>query len=103
LILFDFAYRFGWTEIPLLANNLFKAPAIRRPSQNELLRTPRFAFLKNKRYAPEPLRVIEDQSNRLAARRCRTPASRISGDEGRLDRKVLVFRRDLDHGCPLDI
>ena len=30
LILFNFAYRFGRTEIPLLANNLFKcAPAIR--------------------------------------------------------------------------
>src|SRR5262245_21145054 len=32
LILFDFAYRFGWTEIPLLPNNLFEcSPAIRRP------------------------------------------------------------------------
>ena len=40
LILFNFAYRFGWTEIPLLANNLVKCgPAIRRPSQNELLCT----------------------------------------------------------------
>jgi hypothetical protein len=67
------------------------------------LRTPRFAFLKNKGYAPEPLRVIEDQSNRLASRRCRAPASRISGGEGRFDREVLVFRGDLDHGYTLDI
>jgi hypothetical protein len=49
------------------------------------------------------LRVIEYQSNRLASRRRRAPASRISGDEGRLDREVLVFRGDLDHGCTLDI
>jgi hypothetical protein len=47
--------------------------------------------------------MIEDQSNRLASRGCRAPASRISGAEGRLDRKVLVFRGDLDHGCTLDI
>jgi hypothetical protein len=49
------------------------------------------------------LRVIEEQANRLAPRRCRAPASRILGDEGRLDWKVLVFRRDLDYGCTLDI
>src|SRR5262249_22838592 len=92
LILFNFAYRFGWTEIPLLANNLFKcAPAIRGPSQNKLLRTPNFAFLKNKGYAFEPLRVIEDQTDRLVPRPCRPPASRMSGTKGRLDRKVLVF------------
>jgi len=104
LILFNFAHRFGWTEIPLLANNLFKcAAAIRRPTQNELLCTPNFVFLKNKGYAFEPLRVIEDQTDRLVPRRCRPPAARISGTKGRLDRKVLVFRRDLDHGCTLEV
>jgi hypothetical protein len=55
-------------------------------------------FLKNPGYALEPLRVIEDQTNRLVPRRCRAPASRIFGSEGRLDRKVLVVRRGLDHG-----
>ena len=61
LILFHFACRSGWTEIPLLANDLFKCgPVIRRPSQNELLCTANFVFLKNKGYAFEPLRVIED-------------------------------------------
>jgi hypothetical protein len=65
--------------------------------------TPNFVFLKNKGYAFEPLRVIEDQTNRLMPRRCRPPASRIFGTEGRLDRKVLVFRRDLDQGCTLEV
>ena len=92
LILFNFAYRFGWTEIPLLANNLFEcAPAIRRPSQNKLLCTPNFVFLENKRYAFEPLRVIEDQTNLLVPWPCRPPAWRMSGTKGRLDGKVLVF------------
>jgi hypothetical protein len=46
-----------------LANNLFKgAPAIRRPPQSKLLCTPRFVFLKNKGYASEFLRMIEDQA-----------------------------------------
>ena len=104
LILFKFTYRIGWTEIPLLANNLFEcSAAIRRPPQNELLCTPNFIFLKNKGYAFDRLRVIEDQTDRLLPRRCRPPASRISGTKGRLDRKVLVFRRDLDHGCTLEV
>src|SRR5215470_9985215 len=55
LILFNFAYRSGWTEIPLLANNLFKCgPTMRTPPQNELLCTPNSVFLKNKGYAFEP-------------------------------------------------
>ena len=104
LILFSFSNRFGWTEIPLLANNLFTcAPAIREASQHKLLCTRRFVFLKNKGYASESLRAIEDQSNRLAPRRCRTPASRIYGSEGRLNRKVFVFRRDLDDGRMLEV
>src|SRR5215471_8512039 len=104
LILFNFAYRFGWTEIPLLANNLFEcASAIRGPPQNELLCTPNFVFLKNKGYAFERLRVIKDQTDRLVPRRCRPPASRLSGTKGRLDRKVRVLRRELDHGCTLEV
>jgi hypothetical protein len=65
--------------------------------------TPNFVFLKNKGYAFEPLRVIENQTDRLVPRRCRPPASRTFGTKGRLDRKVLVFRRDLDHGCTLEV
>src|SRR5262252_2312701 len=77
LILFNFASRVGWTEIPLLANNLFQcAPPIRRPPQHELLCTLNSVFLKNKGYALEPLRVIEDQTDRLVPRRCRPPAWR---------------------------
>ncbi|MGC2767133.1 MAG: hypothetical protein WB607_16615 [Candidatus Acidiferrum sp.] len=30
-------------------------------------------------------------------------ACRIVGDKGRLDRKVLVFGRNLDNGCTLNI
>jgi hypothetical protein len=104
LILFNFSYRSGGAEIPLLANNLFKcAAAIRRPPQNELLCTPDFVFLKIKGDAFEALRVIEDQTDRLAPRRGRPPASLISATKGRLDRIVLVFRRDLDHGCTLEV
>jgi hypothetical protein len=103
-ILFNFASRFGWTEIPLLTNNLFEcAPSIRRPPQNELLCAPNLVLLKNKGYAFEPLRVIKNQTDRLAPRRCRPPAWRISGTKGQLDRIVLVFRRDLDHGCTLEV
>src|SRR5215472_2216785 len=104
LILFNFASRFGWTEIPLLANNLFEcAPPIRRPPQNELLCTPNLVFLKNKGYAFEPLRVIKNQTDRLVPCRCGPPAWRIFRAKGRLDRIVLVFRRDLDHGCTLEV
>src|SRR5262252_10442270 len=54
LILLNFSCRSGWTEIPLLANNLFMCTAtIRRPPQNELLCTLNFVFLKNKGYAFE--------------------------------------------------
>src|SRR5215472_222868 len=104
LILFNFASRLGWTEIPLLANNLFECAAtIRRPPQNELLCAPNFVFLKNKGYAVEPLRVIKDQTDRLVPCRRRAPAWRICGTKGRFDRVMLVFRRDLDHGCTLEV
>jgi hypothetical protein len=47
--------------------------------------------------------VIEDQSYRLAPRRFRARAARSSRDEGRLEREVLVFRRDLNDRCTLDV
>jgi hypothetical protein len=104
LIILNFTYRFRWTEIPLLAHNLFKGtPAIRRPPQNKLLSAPSFVFLKNKGYAPEPLRLIEDQPNCLNPRRRCPPAWGIFRPEGQLDGKVFIFRRDLDYGCALYI
>src|ERR1019366_2872234 len=96
LIFLVLAYRLRWAEIPLLAHNFAeRCPAIRRPSQNELLCTGSFALFKNKGNAPQP--------NGLAARHCRTPAPRFSGNEGRLYRRIIVFRCDLYHGCALDI
>src|SRR5437667_12639018 len=62
-----------------------------------------FIFLKDKRYALEPLRLIEDQANRLAPRRCCTPTPRISRNKRGLDRAIFVFRRDFHDGCTLDI
>jgi hypothetical protein len=67
------------------------------------LRTPNFVFLKNKGYALEPLRIIEDQTDDLMPRRRSSPASRVFGTKGRLDRKVRVFRRDFDHSCTLKL
>jgi hypothetical protein len=67
------------------------------------LSTSSFVFLKNKGYAAEPLRLIEDQPNCLNPRRRCPPAWGIFRPEGELDRKVFIFRRDLDYGCALYI
>lgn len=48
-------------------------------------------------------RLIEDQANRLGARCCRARALRIFGSEGGLDRRIIVFGRDLDHRCALEV
>ena len=104
LILFNFAYPIRRTKIPLLTNDLSNsAPAIRRAPQNELLCASRFVFLENKVYASELLGVIEDQANRLAARCCRAPALRTLGRQGGLDGKIIVFGRDLDHRCTVEV
>jgi len=51
MVFLDLAYCLWWAEIPLLAHNFSKrTPAIRRPSQDELLRARCLFFLKNKRY-----------------------------------------------------
>jgi len=66
----------------LLSHNFFnRASAIWRPPQNELLRPGSFVFLEDKRYALEPLRLIEDQPNRLVPQRCRTPTSLVLRDK----------------------
>src|SRR6266853_2888447 len=49
------------------------------------------------------LRLVENQANRLRAWPRRAPAGRLYRNEGRLDWIILVFRRDLDHGCTLKI
>jgi hypothetical protein len=59
--------------------------------------------LKRKGYAPELLRLIEDQPKSLASWRGRTPALCISRNESRLSRIILVFRRDLDCGGMFEI
>ena len=44
----DFAYCLGRTEVPLLAHNFSKrVPAIRRPSQDELLGALSFGFFED--------------------------------------------------------
>jgi len=68
-IFLDLACRVGWAEIPLLAHNFSKrVSAIRRPSQDKLLGTRCLGFLENERDATEPLRVIEEQPDRLSSR-----------------------------------
>ena len=60
-IFFDLAYCVRGTKIPLLAHDFSKrAPAIGRPSQDELLGTLCRSFFENERDASEPLRVIEE-------------------------------------------
>src|SRR5260370_10325087 len=49
------------------------------------------------------LRLVENQAHRLRAWRRRAPAGGLYRNEGRLDWIILVFRRDLDHGCTLKI
>jgi hypothetical protein len=66
----------------LLSQNFFNgSSAICRPPQNELLRAGSFVLLEHKRYALEPLRLIEDKPNRLVPQRCRTPTSLVSRDK----------------------
>ena len=60
LIFLDFADCVRRTEIPLLTHNLSKrAPAIRRPPQNELLRTLYLGFFEDERNAFGSLWLIE--------------------------------------------
>jgi hypothetical protein len=67
------------------------------------LRAGNLVFLKHQGYAPELLRLIEDQPKSLAPWSGRTPALRISRNEGRLNRIIRVFRRDLDCGGMFEI
>jgi hypothetical protein len=104
LIFLDLAYCLWRAEVPLLADNFPKrAPAVGRPSQDELLRPRGFFFFKDKRYLFQPLRLIENQPNRLGSGHSCTPALRFSRNEGRLDREISVFRRDFNNRCPLNI
>ena len=60
-IFLDLAYCVKLAEIPLLAHNFSKrAPAIWRPSQDELLCTLCFGFFEDERDASEPLRLIKE-------------------------------------------
>jgi hypothetical protein len=64
---------------------------------------PIVVFGNGLRLGRKSVRLIEDQPNGLAARHCRTPAPRFSGNEGTLHRRIIVFRCDLYHGCALDV
>jgi hypothetical protein len=44
----------------------------------------------------QPLRLIEEQSNRLSPRHSRTPAAGLSPNQRTLDREILVFRREVN-------
>ena len=104
LVFLDLAYCLRRAEVPLLADNLAKrAPAIGRPAQDELLRARGFVLFKHKRYLFQPLRLVKHESSRLRLRFCRAPAPRLSRNEGRLDRKIIVFRSDFNDGYSLDI
>src|SRR5438105_2647749 len=60
LIFFNLAYRVRRAEVPLLADNFPKrAPAIGRPTHDELLRPRGFSFFKDKRYSPQALRLVK--------------------------------------------
>src|ERR1700756_2032017 len=104
VVFLDLSYCLRWAKVPLLAHNFSKrAPAIRRPSQDEFLRARCLFFLKNKRYVSYHLGLIKNEPNRLSSRDSRTPALGFSRDQRRLDRKILLFRRDLNHGCTLKV
>jgi hypothetical protein len=104
LIFLGLAHRHRWAEVPLLADDLpERAPAVGRPTQDELLR-PRFFFLfKEERYLLQPLRLVENHSDCLGPGYSCTPPLHLSRKEGRLDRELFILRRDFDDGRPLDI
>src|SRR6266446_4354485 len=104
LVFLDFAYRIRWAEIPLLAHDFSKrASAVRRPPQDELLGALYRGFFEDERDACESLRLIEDQPDGLSAGIGGTPAPHFSWDQCRLDRIILFFRCDLDHGCAVKV
>src|SRR5438876_11760713 len=104
LIFFNLAYRVRRAEVPLLADNFPKrAPAIGRPTHDELLRPRGFSFFKDKRYSPQALRLVKHEPNRLRPWFCGAPALRLSQNEGKLDRIVFLLRRDFNNGRTLDI
>src|SRR6266480_1612191 len=100
LVCLDLPDGLRWAKVPLLTDNFSKrAPAVRRPSQNELLRTGCFVFLKNECYASQLLRMVEDQPNRLSSRDGRAPTPSFSWYQRSLYWEIFLFRRDLDRGC----
>ena len=88
----------GWAEIPLLTNNFLEgAPAIRRPSQGELLRALDFSFLENQPDTFQLLRLVEQEADDLGSGLGSPPAPSLSWLQRKLDRTGFVFRCNLDH------
>jgi hypothetical protein len=79
-------------EVPLLADNLPKRTrTIGRPAQDEFLCPRNFFLFKDKRYQLQPLRLVENQPNRLGSRFGGAPTLCFPGSEGRLDRVVFFL------------
>src|SRR6266545_5248098 len=74
VVIFRLSNRGGRTEIPLLAEDFLKRPpAIRRPAQDELLCARGLGFDEQQPDAPEPLRLLEDESDSLLSGLCGPP------------------------------
>src|SRR6266576_3893883 len=63
----------------------------------------RFLFLQRQAISVSASGLVENQSNCFSPWHCGTPTPRFPRDQRRLDWEIIVFRRDLDDGCTLEI
>ena len=90
-------YRHRWTEIPLLANNSSEGtPAIRRPSQGELLCALGFGFLEIQPDTFQLLRLVEQKSDDLGSGLSSAPAACHAELQRTFNRMRFIFRCNLD-------
>jgi hypothetical protein len=93
------------TEVPLLPHDFpERPPAIRRPTQDVLLRSLSADLHEFQPDPPEPLRIGKEKPDRLLSRPCRAPPRGAATREQRgLNRISGVLRGDFDFREPLQI
>ena len=84
-------------EVPLLPHDFTeRLPAIRRPTQDVLLRALSEGLHEIQPDPPEPLRMGEEKPDRLLSGPCRAPSRGATGQQRGLNRMSDVLRGDFD-------
>jgi len=92
------------TEVPLLSHDFPEGlPAIRRPTQDVLLRAFSSGLQEIHPDPPQPLRMVEEKPDRLLSGPCGTPSRSPTWQQGGLNGMSGVLRRDLHLREPLHI